>query len=486
MYIIILMLCFILSIGTLFFYKRGKKVLISLTLINAVLIGGHMFFWGFRVNLIPSYLLISAAIVISVYHLVRKPKIERAKKSFVKSIMIGGGIVTLVLVSLIGIYLFPNFKLPEPTGNYAVGTMSLELMDVNREEPCTQDNSDHRKLMIQIWYPAYAGNEGEIQTYPVQVAEALNSVLKVPDWLFGYFSNIRTHTFLDAKILPLDEKYPIIVFSPGNNSTRFQNMAVVEELVSSGYVVIGVDHPYTSNDVLFTDGSTAYRSEGHLDVESQIDFYEKEIDIRAEDLQYVMHYLREGQLTEKVAEIVKQIDFDRIGMLGHSYGGATIVEAMAREPYVKVGVSYDGGLWGRAVEEGITQPLLYMSASQTLDYMNDTSAAKAETHSFVTSVFENLEKLQEKSSDNFLFVLFEGYNHYSFTDIPLISPLFQSKNETVMTTIQYTKAFFDRYLKDTESPTIQELVNRQARIHLIKDLHNLDAELYYEMINTHL
>ena len=474
MYTVVLVVCYMMSLISIT-TKASKINKIALSIFNILLLCVHLLIWGFRAILIPSYLIIIISIMSSIFKVVKKTDSKLMKRSkLIVNIKVSGIIVWFV-VSLITLYLFPNFSLPTPTGSFAIGTMAFEVTDTNREEFYTQEVGDHRKLMVQVWYPAEKDLNLDLQTYPKQVAEALNSVLNVPDWLFGYFSNINTHTYIDAKVLPLDTKYPLIVFSPGNNSTRFQNTAVIEELVSSGYVVIGVDHPYTSNDVAYTDGTIAYRSDGQLEVTSKDEFYEREINIRTEDLQFVIQYLKSDHLLTYASEIVKQIDFDQVGMLGHSYGGATIVETMAREPYIKVGVSYDGGLWGKAVEDGISQPLLYMSASQTLDYMDDTSIDNEETRSFVTSVVSNLKTMQDKSTKNFVFVLFEGYNHYSFTDIPLISPLFQRSHQSVTTTIQYTKTFFDHYLKGSESSDVYTLINESNEATLIEDLKELDS-----------
>ncbi|UOK63043.1 hypothetical protein MT997_34085 [Paenibacillus sp. OVF10] len=48
--------------------------------------------------------------------------------------------------------------------------------------------------------------------------------------------------------------YPVVLFSPGVRSARYQSMTAIEELVSHGYIVVGMDHPYTSARVTFPDG----------------------------------------------------------------------------------------------------------------------------------------------------------------------------------------------------------------------------------------
>lgn len=44
--------------------------------------------------------------------------------------------------------------LPTPTGSYRVGRASFHGIDESRLEPFTEDPSDHREVLFQIWYPA--------------------------------------------------------------------------------------------------------------------------------------------------------------------------------------------------------------------------------------------------------------------------------------------------------------------------------------------
>ena len=40
--------------------------------------------------------------------------------------------------------------------------------------------------------------------------------------------------------------FPVIFYSPGAGSGRFDNTSLMVDLASQGYVVVAVDHPYTS------------------------------------------------------------------------------------------------------------------------------------------------------------------------------------------------------------------------------------------------
>ncbi len=374
----------------------------------------------------------------------KKNKIKRIVGSIV-------GVIAILLLAL-KVILFPRFNLPDVQGNYAIGEVNLQLEDKSRDEIYTQDPDDHRRVMVTVWYPEdkLEGDKEEVRPYPKEVAQAINSVLGIPKFLFAHIKEIPTHIQVEGVPAELEDASPLILYSPGNNSTRFQNMAVVEALVSRGYTVVGVDHPYTSSDFMFLDGTVAKRN---LSLDSEGDaVYEEEVKIRTEDLQFVLDSLQSDAtiLNEKVRQ---NIDFNRIGALGHSYGGATIAGLMATNASIDAGLSYDGGLWGSIVDQGFQKPFLYLSAEQTLALKDDP---ESETGSFVNTVVNNLNKAFEKSEADVDFVVLDDYNHYSFTDLPLFSPLFSKGEKPVETTIKMTVDFFDRWLNADGSDQSQE------------------------------
>jgi hypothetical protein len=134
--------------------------------------------------------------------------------------------------------------------------------------------------------------------------------------------------------------------------------------------------------------------------------------------------------------------------LGHSYGGATIAELMAVDELIDAGLSYDGGLWGTIVEKGFEKPFLYLSAEYTLDYTKDKNSERG---IFVNSVLENIKTAYKNSKSEVGFAVVDGYNHYSFTDLILFSPLLSKGKKPLETTIEITLNYFDFWLKDNRN-----------------------------------
>jgi predicted dienelactone hydrolase len=66
---------------------------------------------------------------------------------------IGLGVLGLA-VSIVLPIVLPVFRLPPPTGPYAIGTLTYHWVDAHRGEVFSADPNDQRELMVQIWYPA--------------------------------------------------------------------------------------------------------------------------------------------------------------------------------------------------------------------------------------------------------------------------------------------------------------------------------------------
>jgi len=113
---------------------------------NALLLGLlavviiHIFMGFPRWQLIPLYLGVIATIIV-----VLRPS---SKRIMVPSSIIG----VLSGLTLALLWAFPVYPMPEPGGDYLIGTQSFILDDQDREE-LYDSEVDNRRFKIQIWYP---------------------------------------------------------------------------------------------------------------------------------------------------------------------------------------------------------------------------------------------------------------------------------------------------------------------------------------------
>ncbi len=73
-------------------------------------------------------------------------------------------------------------------------------------------------------------------------------------WAPMVSGEISSHAIDRAPIASSRTPFSIVTFSHGLGSTGFQYTVLIEFLVSHGYVVASIEHPYTAKAIWFTDG----------------------------------------------------------------------------------------------------------------------------------------------------------------------------------------------------------------------------------------
>ena len=164
--------------------------------------------------------------------------------------------ISILLITSMGCLSIPFNAPPKPSGNFNIGTQSLELIDSNRLEWFTDNQNDLRKIMVQIWYPTKE-NKGQKELYidngNIRI-KALADQFEYNPSLFKKLTDIETNSIKEAEPYNKNGSYPLIIFSHGLGGNRTQNTIMIEELVSNGYVVIAIEHAYDANVSIFDNG----------------------------------------------------------------------------------------------------------------------------------------------------------------------------------------------------------------------------------------
>jgi hypothetical protein len=160
---------------------------------------------------------------------------------------------------------------PPPPGSYDVAVKHIELIDPSRIDPFAPEVNTKRRIMASVYLPIDAHYRCKAQVVPymppltARIFEKVGESLGVPQGLFGDFEM----EFCDIETLNLDgghkerKKFPVTVFSPGFQGTRFVYGALARSLASLGYIVVTLDHTYETSVVEFPDGSAAYATLGN-------------------------------------------------------------------------------------------------------------------------------------------------------------------------------------------------------------------------------
>ncbi|OPA79190.1 lipase [Paenibacillus selenitireducens] len=456
---IILVLVTLAAMGGILFVKRDRRLDVAMLLSVALVVALHGIIDHFRIQMVPAYAVALGLIVVFIVRLA-KPHSDVRSKSPLKKSLLSILVLAVTGTAVYSSMLLPVFSMPEPTGKYGIGTVSRQLTDEARGETYSADPNDKRELMVNIWYPVDRNKvEGQPREhYPSSLGEAISLVFGIPKQIFSHVTNIPTHVVDGAELSTNEAKYPVLVFSPGVRSTRFQSMTAIEELVSHGYIVVGMDHPYTSAKVTFPDGrAVIYEPEPQFPTSAEL--YEnniKGVAIRAADARFVLDTLAEWNVEDPDHRFEGKLDLDRVGIFGHSYGGATTVEAMALDKRFKAGVSLEGGFWGSVAHTGLQQPFMYMMTGGTAKSLDPSTEKKDKV--FYKEFAPDLESVMTKSTNDTYYLIVDHLIHQSFTDIALLSPSLFAKQidpvHNIDITRSYVRAFFDQYLKGEKQPLL--------------------------------
>jgi dienelactone hydrolase len=336
------------------------------------------------------------------------------------SLSILGLILLVIIVFVLGHRfimpkLIPLSDLPKPTGAFDVGTQIFEWTDSQRDEWFTEEHGDKRRIMVQIWYPSEPSNAATLPYLPSpeKWLPALSTIIEVPQFLFNHLRKIDTHSVLNAPLQKEIKQVPLIIFSHGIYGFRFQNTAQFEALASRGYIVISLDHPFDATLTVFKDGSIAdFRSgyEGELSEEEFWALRTPQLTTRVADIRFMIDTIESKQSAGE--DFWSAIDLRRIGIFGHSYGGATGIIALDQDDRIDVAIALDGWILPirpELVNKGLHKPFLYIGRETWPDQLNN----------------QKLKKLLANSSQQTSMYI-PGTAHFDFSDAPLFSPYLQS------------------------------------------------------------
>jgi dienelactone hydrolase len=345
------------------------------------------------------------------------PRFQRRSRLGAAAVSLAAAVGVLASVAGVGAAIaFPIPDFPMPTGEYAVGTTVVEWTDPDRPETWTADPDDVRTLQAQIWYPAEASPDeveraqymGRSAAEATVVAEAFADYLGMPRSVFAGAVLARTNAVPDAPVASGEERFPVVLFTPGMGVGRTTNTAWAEELASHGYVVAALDHPYDSAVVMFADGRTVRRPE--FSISSDAEGYrlgEELAAVKAGDLSSALTHLGRLDSGDVESILAGRLDTDRAAAVGMSAGvGGAFQAARTDERFTAV-VALDGFPYD-ANPGPYDQPVLALT--QQIGLEDNPQYLPA------------LKRMLELSSTTGYMLIIPGAAHATFTDAPLWMP----------------------------------------------------------------
>lgn len=441
----------LLTIYTLWPLASGSlrpQAVNALPALAAALVVIHLFVEGYRWQMIPLYILTGTILAASL------PGLFHASTGGFQRLgwPAAGLILTFILlaVSTAVPALLPVPRVVAPSGPYTVGTATFVLTDRSRPE-LYSGKGEPRKFMVQVWYPATPGPDDQPAPWMADaetVAPAIAEYIRLPKYFLNHLALAKTTSYQDAPVDPDGAPYPVLVFSHGWNGFRAQSTFLMQELASHGYFVVGMEHPYGSVITVFPDGQVACNNPSALPEGEPEAGYEIAArllaDQWAQDIGYTLETL--GLWTTDVRhEFWGKLDFNRIGVFGHSTGGGAAIQFCGADPRCRAVLGLDPFMTpvSRAVlDRGLSMPFVAIFSQAWAD----------ETDSKNNRLFNGM---QAQMSGPAPAVSIQGTAHYDFTDLPALTPLAPRlhlkgpiNGERVQQIVNaYTLAFFDLHFK---------------------------------------
>lgn len=360
-----------------------------------------------------------------------------------------GAVVSCVLCVLVfGLLLVPAFLFTDysglpVSGEHRVGEASAILIDSSRTDPFEQDGS-FREVPVHFYFPADAA-EGE--------------------------------------------QFPLVVFSHGAFGYYQSNTSTYMELASNGYVVAALDHPHhafftqdTNGQMVIVDTdfiNAAMNLTSSTDPQLQYELYTQWMALRTGDMNYVVDEMKaaaqagtadeswfiSGRDGEAIQSVLRMTDISRIGLMGHSMGGATAVALGRERSDIAAVIDLDGTMLGEYY--GVENEELLVSEAPysvpVLEFNNWDTYNDRKEYLAQGGRYPNDEVISHAAVG--FSTTIRDTLHMDYTDLPLLSPTLghmlgsgeRSTEETMTIVNSLVLSFFNCYLKGEGVFTAQEI-----------------------------
>lgn len=389
-------------------------------------------------------LLIIRIVVSGIDYLIIRRKEDKKKHP---AVMILSAFLSIFLISgsLIPSFVFPPYKGLEVSGEYDVAQANAILTDESREEKFENDGSK-REIPVYFFYPSNAEK---------------------------------------------GEKFPLVFFSHGAFGYYESNFSTYSELASNGYVVVSVEHPYHSiftkdtngkmiiADSSFLSGTMEINSDGVTE-EKIFELSSEWLKLRTDDLNFAIDCVKSAVLGGSVSDCwtlgknggeitnaLAMTDTSKIGVMGHSLGGAAAVAMGRMRNDISAVIDLDGTMLGEeiGVENGreiITTepyPVPILSFDNEEHHFASIEARK-------TDIPYTNNVLHDNAVCGYRTYI-AGTGHMNYTDLPMFSPTLAKNlgtgevdaSECMMTVNRITREFFDCFLKGKGEFIVEECIS---------------------------
>ena len=306
--------------------------------------------------------------------------------------------------------------LPAPTGSFAVGRMIQDWTDDAHADTLAPVPGTKRELLVWIWYPSAAGQSVVMDDYlPSRLRPKTEASGGANIWtlLTRDVSKVRGHSARDPEVSAQQRSYPVVILRAGASSGVLNYSTLAEDLASHGYVVVGFDAPYRTGRVVFPDGRMMDRTEQNNPERCVVpDRAQMERCIGrvmtawSSDIAFVLDRLARLNASDPSRKLIGRLDMTRVGLFGHSLGGAVAAQFCHEDSRCRAGIDIDGAPHGSVIQAGLSQPFMFLLS----DHANASDPESLQIVTDIQSIYDRIPP------DRRLRVAIRGAFHFTFSD----------------------------------------------------------------------
>jgi predicted dienelactone hydrolase len=308
-----------------------------------------------------------------------------------------------------------EITLPTPTGSFAVGRAIYDWDDDEHRDTLAPVPGTKREVLVWFWYPSAPGQSIAVSDYVPPQLRAGAAPQKTPlgSLILGLLtrdlSKVHSHSIPNADVSPQERAYPVVIMRTGASLGVLTYSTLAEDLASHGYIVVGFDAPYRTGRLVFPDGRVIertpennpelYAGQPHADRLNQL------LTAWTADIGFVLDRLERLNASDPSGKFTGRLDMTRVGIFGHSFGGAQAAQFCYQDSRCKAGIDVDGRLLGSVVEAGLHQPFMFLLSDQ-----NSSDPQSRQIKADIQSIYDRLP------ADGRLRIVIHGANHFTFSD----------------------------------------------------------------------
>jgi len=363
-----------------------------------------------------------------------------------------------------------EITLPAPTGHFAVGRTTYTWVNNGETDELAPSLGAKREVVVWIWYPTAAATSAAPVAYlPAawRLALAQHSGVLMSQFLTRDPSLVRAHSTSDPDISSEQRSYPVVIMRAGGGALTTNFTTLAEDLASHGYIVVGFDAPYRTVVVVLPANRVVIRPPANdpenLPGDQANRLINRLLPMWTSDTKFVVSQLQRLNAADPSGNFTGRLDMQRLGMFGHSFGGATALQFCHDDRRCKAGIDIDGAPYGSVVQEGLKQPFMIVLSDHSREL---SDPASRQIHADIQSIYDRLPNGR-------VLITIRGANHFSFSDQMLLKSHYVIRllrlfgvgaldgRRGLAITAECVHTFFDVYLKDAPAA----LLNKPSQLY---------------------